>query len=317
MFKNTVTLYIATVLIWGTTFLAIKMQLGDVAVEASLTYRFSIASLILIVWCVVRKLQMKFRLVDHFWMALQGLLLFALNYLVVYWASFDLTSGLIAVVYSTIVLMNIANSFIFFGKRTNPSLMFSAVFGLVGICMVFWSELGSFELGSDKMSALLLALFSSFIASLGSMVSVRNQRARLPVVQTNAYGMGYGSIVLMLIAVAQGSPFTLQFSLQYLGSLFYLALFGSVIAFGCFLTLVGRIGAEKASYTMVLFPIVALIISTIFEGYQWTDSSLIGVVLILLGNVINGVKAQHLSMVARQYRATVLWYRRLESAKQS
>lgn len=309
MFRHTGSLYIVTVLIWGSTFLAIKMQLGEVAVEASLTYRFGIASILLLVWCAIRKLPMRFNLKEHGWMATQGLLLFAINYLVVYWASYDLNSGLIAVVYSTIVLMNIANSFIFFGKRPNPNVLFSAMFGLVGICMVFWAELGTLGFEENKLNALFFALLSTFIASLGSMVSVRNQKAKLPVVQTNAYGMGYGSAALAIIAYTLDSEFTLHWSTEYLGSLVYLSLFGSVIAFGCYLTLVGRIGAEKASYTMVLFPIVALIISTLFEDYQWTNTSLMGVAFILLGNIINGIKKAHLSKASCLIKNVFTWER--------
>ena len=286
MLKHTVTLYLSTVLIWGSTFFAIKFQLGEVPTEVSVAYRFALATLILMVWCWLRGLPMRFGFRQHLWMLAQGLTLFGFNYLVVYWATSDLTSGLIAVVFSTIVLMNIANGALFFGKRTTVSVLAGALIGLVGICFVFLPELSGLEVDGTTLKGMLLSLLGTFIASLGNMVSTRNQQANLPVVQTNAYGMAYGSAALAVIALIQGVPFNYEPTLAYTSSLLYLALFGSVLAFGSFLTLLGRIGAERAAYAMVLFPIVALGISTLFEGYQWSLEAVFGVVLVLIGNIL-------------------------------
>jgi len=286
MLKHTVTLYLSTVFIWGSTFFAIKFQLGEVPTEVSVAYRFALATLILMVWCWLRGLPMRFGFRQHLWMLAQGLTLFGFNYLVVYWATSDLTSGLIAVVFSTIVLMNIANGALFFGKRTTVSVLAGALIGLVGICFVFLPELSGLEVDGTTLKGMLLSLLGTFIASLGNMVSTRNQQANLPVVQTNAYGMAYGSAALAVIALIQGVPFNYEPTLAYTSSLLYLALFGSVLAFGSFLTLLGRIGAERAAYAMVLFPIVALGISTLFEGYQWSLEAVFGVTLVLIGNIL-------------------------------
>lgn len=286
MLMHTATLYLTTVLIWGSTFFAIRLQLGEVAPEVSVAYRFAIAALILLVWCAVKKLPMRFSLSQHLWMFAQGLTLFGFNYMLVYWASADLTSGLIAVVFSTIVLMNIVNGMLFFAKRSDRSVLFGALIGLVGISLVFKPELAKLNSDSHALTGLLLSLLGTFIASLGNMVSARNQQAKLPVVQTNAYGMAYGALALAAIAVAQGASFSYEASWAYSGSLLYLALFGSVLAFGSFLTILGRIGADKAAYCMVLFPIVALGLSTLFEGYRWSAEALLGMALVVLGNVL-------------------------------
>ncbi|KAA3654227.1 MAG: DMT family transporter [Proteobacteria bacterium] len=286
MLTHTGTLYLTTVLIWGSTFFAIKFQLGEVPSEVSVAYRFALAALILLAWCHWQKLPMRFKPGQHLWMMAQGLTLFGLNYLVVYWATAHLTSGLIAVVFSTIVLMNIANGAVFFRKRPDASVLAGAVIGLLGIGLVFLPELASLEVDGAALNGLVLSVLGTFIASLGNMVSTRNQRAGLPVVQTNAYGMAYGATLLALIAVLQDRPFVYSAHWAYTASLVYLALFGSVLAFGSFLTLLGRIGAERAAYAMVAFPIVALGISTLFENYHWTPAALAGVALVLLGNVI-------------------------------
>ena len=193
MLTHTGTLYLTTVLIWGSTFFAIKFQLGEVPSEVSVAYRFALAALILLAWCRWKRLPMRFAPRQHLWMMAQGLTLFGLNYLVVYWATAHLTSGLIAVVFSTIVLMNIANGALFFRKRPDASVLAGAVIGLVGIGLVFLPELASLEVDGAALNGLLLSVTGTFIASLGNMVSTRNQRAGLPVVQTNAYGMAYGA----------------------------------------------------------------------------------------------------------------------------
>lgn len=286
MLTHSISLYFSAVFIWGSTFFAIKFQLGEVSPELSIAYRFGLAALILFVWCLFRGLPLRFSPQQHLWMALQGLLLFCLNYLVIYWATSELTSGLIAVIFSTIVLMNIANSALFFRKPVSPMMVAGALLGLVGIALIFSPELANLQSNTASLTGVGLSLLGTFIASLGNIISAHNQQQKLPVIQTNAFGMTYGALILLVAAILQGVPFNYDNSLGYSVSLLYLAFFGSVLAFGSYLTLLGRIGPEKAAYAMVLFPLVALGISTLFEGYQWTISSASGVALVLAGNIL-------------------------------
>lgn len=286
MITHSVSLYFAAVFIWGSTWYAIKFQLGVVPAELSVAYRFALAALILFLWCLLRGLPLRFERRQHLWMALQGAMLFCINYVVFYWATAELTSGLIAVIFSTIVLMNIVNSAIFFRKPVDISMITGAVTGLLGIILVFWPEVASMQHNSGALKGLLLSLLGTYIASLGNMLSARNQSHRLPVIQSNAFGMVYGALILFLFALLQGSGLVYDFSLNYNLSLLYLALFGSVLAFGSYLTLLGRIGPEKAAYATVLFPLVALGISTLFENYHWSLLAACGVALVLLGNLL-------------------------------
>lgn len=286
MIKHSITLYFAAVFIWGSTWFAIKFQLGEVAVELSIAYRFALAAVILFGWSLLRGLPMGFSARQHLWMAFQGLFIFCLNYLLIYWATSDLTSGLIAVVFSNIVLFNILNSAIFFRKPVSPLMVAGALFGLIGIALVFWPELAGFRADSGAVTGLVLSLLGTYFASLGNVISARNQEQGIPVVQSNAYGMAYGAAVMFLAALVQGLPLSFDLSIGYTSSLLYLALFGSVFAFGSYLTLVGRIGPEKAAYATVLFPLVALIISTLFEDYEWTLVAAFGVILVVAGNVL-------------------------------
>ncbi|MCG6930975.1 MAG: DMT family transporter [Desulfofustis sp.] len=277
--------YLAVVLIWGTSWIGIKMQLGRVDPLVSVVYRFSLAALILLVWCRFKQLPMRFSRRDHGFIFLQGLCLFAVNYLLFYIAELYIASGLAALIFSTLVLLNIINGALFLKSPIDRRVVFGALLGLTGISLVFRSEIGSLTAGVGNAIGIVLSLCATLFASWGSIVAARNQKHGLPVVQTNAIGMAYGAGIMLVAGVAAGRPFAFDFSAPYVGSLFYLALFSSVIAFGCYLTLVGTIGADRAAYATLLFPIVALVISTIWEDYRWTASAASGVVLILAGNL--------------------------------
>lgn len=277
-------LYVTTVLIWGSTWLAIKFQLGDVDPVLSVAYRFTLASLILLGFSKLRGLKLRFSLRQHAFIALQGLLLFSINYLLVYLAELQLTSGLVAVVFSTLVFMNIFMGALFLRSPVRLNVVLGGALGLVGVALVFLPELRSFSLGDRGFLGLVLSFVSTLFASLGNITAARNQREGLPVVQTNAFGMGYGALAMYAYALIRDVPFSFSFAPSYVGSIVYLALFGSIVAFGAYLTLLGRIGADRAGYAGMLFPLVALGFSTLFEGYEWSSAALVGVLLVVTGN---------------------------------
>jgi drug/metabolite transporter (DMT)-like permease len=278
--------YTVTILIWGSTWLGIKFQLGNVDPALSVAYRFALAALILFCWCFARRLPMLFSRHDHLYIAMQGFFLFAFNYLLFYLSELYITSGLAAVVFSTIVVMNLLNGRLFLGTSIELRVLFGGGMGMVGLVLLFWPEMVAVNFSGPVMLGLFLSFAATYLASLGNILSARNQHRKLPVVQTNAFGMAYGSLCMVLVVVITGAPLTIDLSASYLLSLVYLALFGSVIAFGCYLSLVGRIGPGRAAYATLLFPVVALALSTIWEGYQWTFSGLCGVALILCGNYL-------------------------------
>ena len=278
--------YTITVLIWGSTWLGIKFQLGNVEPALSVAYRFALAALILFVWCLTRRLPMRFSRADHFYIAMQGVFLFAFNYLLFYLAELQITSGLAAVVFSTIVVMNLLNGRFFLGTPIEMKVLFGGAMGMLGLILLFWPEMAAVNFSGPVIVGMLLSFAATYLASLGNILSARNQRRKLPVVQTNAYGMAYGSICMALVVIVSGAPITIDLSAPYLLSLAYLALFGSVIAFGCYLSLVGRIGPGRAAYTTLLFPVVALALSTFWEDYHWTLSGVCGILLILCGNYL-------------------------------
>jgi len=291
---NTLGLYLTSVLIWGSTWLAITFQFGPVPPAVSVVYRFLLASLILFAWCKLQGLRLRFSRTDHLWMLLQGTLLFGINYLCVYLAETRVTSGLVAVVFSLLVFLNIAGTRIFFGTPVKPATLLGAVLGVSGIVLVFLPEFGRDSGKGDPTVGLVLALVGAVTASLGNIVASRNHRQGLPVVQMNAFGMLYGALIVAAYAVVAGQPFVFDWSARYLLSLAYLAVFGSILAFGAFLTLLGRIGADRAGYVTVAIPVVALLFSALFEGLGWHVSLIVGILLCLVGNVavLAGRKSQ-------------------------
>lgn len=283
--KNSI-LYLVTVIIWGSTFLAIKYQLGIVDPIVSVAYRFGLAAVLLLGFCWWKGLNLKFSLKDHFFMAVMGTFLFSINYWLVYTAELYLTSGLVAIIFSSIVFLNIANGSIFLGAAIDRRVIGGAVIGILGIGLIFMPEIRQFDLTDKGFYGLLIGMFSVFLASFGNIASARNTKNDIPVVQANAFGMAYGAILLLVVALVMGKEFAFSASLPYIGSLVYLAIFGSIIAFGSYLTLVGSIGADKAAYTIMVVPIVALLLSSYFEGYTWTLPAVAGLVLVVGGNFL-------------------------------
>lgn len=307
--------YILTVMIWGSTWIGIKLQLGIVDPMVSVGYRFALAALLLLLWCRLRKLPMRFTRRDHLFIALQGTFLFCLNYLLFYLAELHLTSGLAAVIFSTILLMNMINGAIFLKSPLDLRVIGGGTLGLLGIILVFLPEVTSLSLNSSNMRGILLCVLATYLASLGNILSARNQKHHLPVVQTNGFGMLYGALIMLLMAFLTGKKFQIAQSFEYLGSLVYLSIFGSIIAFGCYLVLVGNIGADRAAYATLLFPLVALAISTVWEGYQWTGSALVGVGLILCGNLLMIQRKKHRQSIDQTNQLLQPWRKKFNTIK--
>lgn len=296
---NNISLFLVSALIWGSTWLMITFQLGKVEPLVSVVYRFFLASLIIFAYCFYKKRSFKFSRLEHFYILLQGLMLFGFNYWATYQGISRINSALAAILSTSIVYFNVLFSRIFLGDKIRREVLVGATIGVLGIMLIFIPEI---KFGDDQISiwhGIGLVLLGSVFASLGNIVSAKIQRRQIPVMQANALGMGYASLLLACIAFASGYTFNFEMTFAYISSLIYLALFGSVLAFGAFLTLLGRIGPDKAGYVTLVFPVVAMILSTFYENYQWTAGGLVGLLAILLGNFIAMGKYRHLSFYKR------------------
>ena len=286
---NNFSLYMLTVLIWGSTWIAVEFQIPEsgagVAADVSIVYRFLLASLVTFLWCKFKKLNLRFSLRAHGVFFLLGLLLFCLNYLCVYIGQGYIASALMAIIFSTVSWMNIFNARIFFGVRSGWRVLLGAMLGMAGLCLMFWPSIETISLTDATVIGGIIGILGAYFASLGNMVSQATQKRKLPVMETNAWSMFYGALLTCAVSLGRGQSFTMDWSFAYVGSLLYLAVFGSVIAFWAYLTLLGRIGANKAGYATIAFPVIAIMLSVMFEGLEMTAPLLIGVVMVIVGNL--------------------------------
>ncbi|MEJ6476505.1 DMT family transporter [Pseudoalteromonas piscicida] len=279
-------LYTITVLIWGSTWLAIEYQLGSINEFVSLFYRFGLAAICMWAFVLYKRLPMRFCRRDHGFFVLLALCNFGANYLFLYWAQAHLTSAMASIAFSLLLVVNIVNTKLFFAKPIAKRIYFGASLGTLGIVSLFWHDLVAFDLQSEAFMGLSLALLGTVVASLGNMVSVRNSNQQIDVMAGNAWGMLYSAIMLATYIAFSEHQFVNQAPASYWWSLIYLSVFGTVIAFGCYFSLLKNIGPEKASYLIVLFPFVAVALSTLFEGFEWQQNTFIGFILVILGNAI-------------------------------
>jgi drug/metabolite transporter (DMT)-like permease len=279
-------LYALSVTIWGSTWLAIKFQLGVVPPTVSVAWRFAAAALIMLGYARLKRLPLRFDTRTHLWLALQGLLLFGINYVLVYLSEQALASGVVALIFSLMAFCNIVGLRVFFSVPVRPAALSGAILGVIGVALAFWPELVHFSMSPARRLSVIFALAGTVAASLGNMTATRNHRNRLPVVQATAWAMLYGAVFVSVYAMVDGQRFVFDRSLPYIVSLLYLALFGSVIAFAAYLTLLGRIGADRAGYAAVAIPIVALALSTFFEDLHWDAPMVCGIAMCLAGNVL-------------------------------
>ena len=297
--KNTL-LYIVTVLVWGSTWLAIEFQLGEVDVAASVAYRFMIAAIIMWAYCIWAKVPMRFSKRNHFFILVLAIFNFSINYAVIYTSQQHLTSAMTSIAFSTMLLMNIINTRIFFGTKISPKTWAGALLGIFGIVALFWDDLSVANQGSNSLLGLTLVITAALIASFGNMMSVRNSNANMNVFAVNAWGMLYGAIILSVLVLLSDAQFGFSSKPSYIISLFYLAAFGTVIAFASYYVLLNNMGPEKASYVIVLFPVVAVALSSMFEGFTWTQNTFIGFALVLLGNIIILTPTKPLARLSRR-----------------
>lgn len=279
-------LYAVTVFAWSTSWIALKLQLGVVAPQVALTWRFLLASLVMFGWAFIRRHRLAFPLADHLRFIGLGFFIFSMNFLQFYIGGAKLTSGLLAVIFSLTSVFNMLLGAIFLRQPIDRRVLAGAAFGFGGVALMFWPEIAGTEIDHDAAIGLLLCVGGTLSFCIGNMISAKTQRRGVPVVSASAWGMAYGAAILAVTAAVLGKPFIVDWTFQYIASLLWLALLSSVVAFFAYLTLLGRIGSGRAGYSTVLFPVFALLISTFAEGYHWTAFAISGLGLVMIGNVI-------------------------------
>ena len=203
-----------------------------------------------------------------------------------YYAEEHVVSGLVAVGYSASPLLGMVGMRVFFGTPMTLKVTLGSVLGIAGIVLVFLPEFSGKSVGNNVVLGATFTALAVLISAFGAVVAQRNQRAKLPLWQGMGWGMLYGALSSLAIIVATGKPLGFEATAPYVLSLLYLTIFGSIVAFASYLTLLERIGAARAGYIGVMVPIVALVISAVFEGFRWHALTWVGIAVSVLGNVI-------------------------------
>ncbi len=279
-------LYLLTVAIWGSTWFVIRFQLGATAPEVSVAVRFLLAGVLLLLWALIRRESLVIRRADWLWVVAQGVFMYSINYVLVYLGTEFLTSGLIAVLFALMIPFNLIHERLFFKKPIEARVALAGLIGFFGIALIFFPELTRADLSADTLWAIAIVIVGAWTASLGNMLAIRNMRLRYPIVTLNALGMMLAGCLTGLYAVAIGRPLTIDPTFDYLWSLAYLAVLGSAIAFGAYLYLLETIGSGRAAYMTIMFPVVALAISMVYEGYEPGLLAITGLALAILGNAL-------------------------------
>ena len=280
--KNIV-LFTITLFCWSPTWYLIKFQLGYVDPLVSVFYRFLIASFIIFIFLIIKKEKLKFSIIQHFWFLFFGICLYSVNYVFFYMSNTYLISAFPAIVFSTVVIMNIVGEAFYFKKKPSIKTITGASIGMLGILIIFNDEILNFNFSEGTHIGLFLALIGTFSASIGNMVHQRNLNNNFPPIQTIAYAMFYGSIVTLIITRFRGAELLFETSFSYISSLLYLSIFGSIFAFVSYLKLLEKVGPGRAGYVGVVMPVLALIISTIFENLEWQYNLIIGLPILIIG----------------------------------
>tara|TARA_B100000795_G_C22756846_1_gene421881 strand:+ start:192 stop:1067 length:876 start_codon:yes stop_codon:yes gene_type:complete len=280
---NNLILFLVTLFCWSPTWYVIKFQLGYVDPLVSVFYRFIAASLIIFIYLLIKRRNLRFSLNQHIWFLLFGTCLYSINYVFFYLSNTYLISAFPAIVFSLVVLMNIIGERLYFKKKPSIKTLIGVIIGMIGIATIFNEEIFNFNFDNDTHIGLFLALLGTFCASTGNMVHQRNLNNNFPLIETIAYAMLYGSLVTLLITQIKDTELLFEFSFSYIISLVYLSTVGSIFAFIFYLRLLENVGPGRAGYVGVVMPVLALLISTVFENLKWQMDLIIGLPILIIG----------------------------------
>jgi drug/metabolite transporter (DMT)-like permease len=279
-------LYLTSVLAWGFSWIALHYQVGVVAPAVSVVWRFAIAAPLMLAFAAWRGERLRFTVAEQPYLAGLGAAIFSVNFLLFYYAAQHVASGLLSIVFSLASIGNVVLGSLIFGTRIERRVVLGGAFGVAGVAMMFAPELGGMRLDVAALIGLAFSVAGTLCFCVGNMLSLASQRKRMPVFATIGWSMLYGVTFMALFAFVRADAFVVDWSATYLGGLLYLSAIGSVLAFGVYFTLLGRIGAARAGYTTVMYPVVALIVSTFAENYRWTLLAVLGLAAVLAGNLL-------------------------------
>lgn len=279
--------FIICSLIWGLTWIAIKMQFHALDPNAAVFYRFIFASGILFAFAKFKKISLSYSKKDHLSFFAQGAFLFCINYLITYWASTMAPSALVALAFTSLIFLNLFGGRIFLNFPIEKNVFIGAVVSFAGMIFITYNEVNTLSEYPNSIWGFLLSFIATISASAGNLISIRNRKQKISIAANNAWGMLYGSfLTLSFCLLTEKSMLIHQFDLKFLSAFIFLTVFGTVISFGSYLKLIETMGPAKAAFTSVVSPVIAFAISIFFENMSVTSFLFLGMLLSICGNVI-------------------------------
>ncbi|MFD2366931.1 DMT family transporter [Pseudoduganella sp. GCM10020061] len=274
-------------LIWGSTFWAITLQLGEVPPAVSVAYRFGLASGVLFIYCLLRQGTLRLPWGAQRWTMLQGFFTFGLSYVCTYMAEQYVVSALVAVLFALMVFWNPIFNRVAFRTPITWRTWAAGCVAIAGVTMLFFHSIASswnsiMSGGSGTfLAGLALALTATLASSAGNVVVIKVREQSKDLILTMAWSMFWGTVFVTLWALMTGQQFILPDAPRYWAGLLYLSVFGSVIAFFAYFTLIARIGSQKAVYIGVITPVISVLLSIRLEGYAPGPLEWFGMILCL------------------------------------
>lgn len=274
-------------LIWGSTWLVIRDQLGVVPPGWSVSYRFLVAGIAMFVVAAVRRERFDFDLRGWGFAAALGVTQFSLNFNFVYRAEQHITSGLVAVVFALLLVPNALFGRIFLGQRLGRQLLAGSLVAMAGVALLFLHEARSGPHGSAAtLAGIGLTACAILSASIANVMQATQTARRYPMMAMLAAGMLLGSAFDATWAWATVGPPVVEWRAGYVAGILYLGLAASALAFPLYFQVIRVIGPAKSAYSSVIVPVIAMLLSTVFEGYRWSPLAAAGAALAGVGLVI-------------------------------
>lgn len=271
-------------LIWGSTWLVIRDQLSVVPTTWSVTYRFTIAALGMFALAIVTRQKIRINRATHIWAIMIGFVQFAINFNFVYAAEHYITSGLVAVLFALLIVPNAIFGKIWLGRDITKNFMIGSAIASIGVAMLIIQEYRDSPVGAGSvLMGAGLTICAVFSASTANTMLASTRLAQHSVFTILAWSMLYGTIANAILSMVTVGPPILEYRMGYIGGIVYLAILGSVVTFPLYMRLMRDIGPGKAAYTSVLIPVVAMLLSTVFEDYKWSSLSIGGAAFAIIG----------------------------------
>jgi drug/metabolite transporter (DMT)-like permease len=279
--------FIIFTLIWGSTWIVIRDQLGTVPPQWSVTYRFIMAAAAMFVICRVKGEPWTLARRDWPVVGFIGLFQFCVNFNAVYVAEHFITSGLVATVFALLLIPNSLLAWIILGQKPGGRFLACSGVAIAGIALLFWNEIGKVEVEARTVFTGIGWTLLGVTGAASSNVVQATQRVRhIPILTMLAWAMATGAACDGLLALTVAGPPVLDPRPGYWLGLAYLALAASALCFSLYFPVVRKIGPGRAAYSSALVPIVAMALSTGLEGYRWTPLAAAGAALAIGGMVL-------------------------------